>query len=359
MGTAGRAARTASHDEVGCAGSSEARLAAIVRATLDAMFSLTPDLTVDSWNRGAARLLGYSADAIIGRHVSTLIPDDAGDELAETVRRLGSGDPATPIDTIRRRADGSVVEVKATTSVIRDAAGQSIGYSVSLRDLTDHRRAQNHLFAALAERERLIEADGVARELRDRVVRQLSACGMALQAACRLDPRPELSVAIEHVIDELDATISEIRVTPLESRVRRRDAIGVRAQLLQLGTEVADVLGFEPRIRFFGAADDVVPDEVAEHLVAVAREGLSNVARHAQASQVGIMVQIGREAVLEVTDDGRGLGGAARRLGLMSLEARADAVGGAFNLTSRYGAGTRLEWRAPLRPQTPMQSLGR
>jgi PAS domain S-box-containing protein len=326
----------------------EARLAAVVRSCTDAMFSTTPGFLIDSWSPGAERLLGFAAGAVIGRHVGTLFTEDVDTGLFETARRLAAGGPATPMETTRRRADGSVVEVASTMSTVRDSAGRLIGYSISLRDLTEHRRAQQHLVAALSERDRLLEQNRLAGEMHDRVTRQLFACGVAVQAARGLDPRPELTHLLEHVVDELDEALTDIRRTLIDSWHRPSCADGVRARLVQLGSDTAAALGFEPCMRFVGAADDEVPDELAEHLVAVAREGLWNVVRHAQASRVGVMVQFDREVVLVVTDDGRGLRGAPRRFGLTSLEARADAVGGAFNLTSRDGAGSRLEWRAPL-----------
>jgi PAS domain S-box-containing protein len=326
----------------------ESRLAAVVRSCPDAMFSTTPGFLIDSWSPGAEHLIGFPVAAVIGRHVGTIFTEDVDTELFETARRLAAGGPATPMETTRRRADGSVVEVASTMSIVRDSAGHLIGYSISLRDLTERRKAQQHLVAALSERDRLVEQSRLASAMHDRVTKQLFACGVALQAARGgLDPRPALTNVIEHVIDELDEALADIRLTLTDSWHRPSCAVGVQARLVQLGSDMAPALGFEPCMRFVGA-DDAVPDELADHLVSVAREALSNVLRHAHASRVGVMVQFGREVVIVVTDNGRGLRGAPRRFGLTSLEARADAAGGAFNLTSRDGTGSRLEWRAPL-----------
>jgi PAS domain S-box-containing protein len=331
--------------EAGGACDAEARLAAVVRSCPDAMFSTTPAFLIDSWSPGAEHLLGFPVAAVLGRHIGTICTEDGDGELFETARRLAAGGPATPMDTTRRRADGSVVEVASTMSIVRDSAGQLIGYSISLRDLTERRKTQQHLVAALGERDRLVEQSRLAGAMQDRVTKQLFACGVALQAARELDPRPAFVNVLEHVIDELDEALSDLRTTLTESW--RPPALGVRARLIKLAGETAPALGFEPCMRFVGT-DDAVPEELADHLVAVAREALSNVLRHAHASRVGVMVQFGREVVIVVTDNGRGLRAASRRFGLTSLEARADAAGGAFNLTSRDGAGSRLEWRAPL-----------
>ncbi len=325
----------------------QAYLETVVHSSPDAMLSMSPDLVVKTWNPGAARLFGYAEAAIIGRHVGVLILEERRGDLDEVARCLMACGAVAPFDTVGRRSDGSIAEVTVAIAAVRDGSGRLIGYSALLRDLTGARKTQDNLFAALDERDRLVEADRLSRNLHDFVARQLSDCASALQSVLSLDPRPELLSRLENVIHKLDTTLTEIRsaLTLHHSPC----SVGIRAQLLELGSTVTASLGFAPNICFVGAVDDDVSGDLGEHLIAVAREALSNVVRHAHATRVGVVVQVGREAMIEVVDDGRGLGRATRRFGLMSIEARAQAVGGAFNLTSRDGAGTRLEWRAPLR----------
>jgi PAS domain S-box-containing protein len=324
-------------------------LETVVHTSPDAMLSMSPDLVVKTWNPGAARLFGYAEAAIIGRHVGVLVPEERRGDLYEVARCLIACGEVAPYDAVGRRSDGSIVEVTVALAALRDARGRLIGYSALLRDLTEARRTQDNLFAALDERDRLVEEDRLSRDLHDFVAQQLSDCASALQSVLSIDPRPELLSRLENVIHKLDTTLSEIRSTRTLHHSPR--GCGIRAQLLELGATVTANLGFAPKICFVGAVDDDVSDDLGEHLIAVAREALSNVVRHAQATRVGVVVQVGREVMIEVVDDGRGLGRATRRFGLMSIEARAQAVGGAFSLTSRDGAGTRLEWRAPLRHQ--------
>ena len=141
----------------------------------------------------------------------------------------------------------------------------------------------------------------MARDLHDRVIQRIFAAGMTLQTAARLA-----------------AT-----------------------------RQAAPVLGFTPAVGFDGPPGSI-PDQVAEHVLAVCREALSNIARHADASAATVTLSTGPEAVLEVSDNGRGLGEPARASGLRNMRERAEMLGGTFQATSQPGAGTRLEWRVPL-----------
>jgi len=109
----------------------------------------------------------------------------------------------------------------------------------------------------------------------------------------------------------------------------------VRTHLLAVAAEVAPVLRFEPRMSFVGPVDALIPDTVLEDLIAVLREGLTNVARHARASQVDVdLTATSGAVVLQLTDDGVGMQGAQRRSGLANLRRRAEQHGGALFLVS-------------------------
>jgi signal transduction histidine kinase len=91
-----------------------------------------------------------------------------------------------------------------------------------------------------------------------------------------------------------------------------------------------------------------VPEDLAEDLVAVLREALSNVARHASATTARVDVEVGLDLVLVVEDDGRGFVGDARGSGVRNMRHRAQTHGGALALEPCADGGTRLEWRVPL-----------
>ncbi len=120
----------------------EALLAAIVASSDDAIFSKTPDGTITSWNAGAGRLYGYSADEMVGQPISILIPEHRRGEEQRLLDEVMAGGLVDHYETDRRRKDGSVVQVSLTVSPIRDLDGSIVGASVIARDITERRRAE-------------------------------------------------------------------------------------------------------------------------------------------------------------------------------------------------------------------------
>ena len=110
------------------------------------------------------------------------------------------------------------------------------------------------------------------------------------------------------------------------------------------------ILAFAPTVRVEGPVDTMVGGPLGDHLLAALREALSNVARHAHATQVEVTVRLGEELVLEVLDDGVGLAedGAHHGRGLGNPRARAAALGGGATITTRPNGGTAMKWRVPM-----------
>jgi signal transduction histidine kinase len=191
------------------------------------------------------------------------------------------------------------------------------------------------------------DRERVARDLHDTVVQRLFAAAMALQGAIRLAGDDEVRRRIESVVEEIDATITEIREAVFELHAHRP---GLRDAVLDVARAASEALGFRPVVRLEGPVDTAVPPEVADHLVATLREALSNVAQHAQATAVEVRLTVGPEIVLSVWDNGVGLGGApqGRGRGLANMAERARGLGGTLEVGPAPAVGTLLVWRVPL-----------
>lgn len=203
------------------------------------------------------------------------------------------------------------------------------------------------------ERERLAvfeERDRIARDLHDLVIQRIFAAGMMLEGVRRTAELPAPAAArLERAVDELDATVKEIRTTIFELHSPRDD--GLRARVVEEVDRSEQAGSGRPSLTFTGPVDAVVSDAVADHVVAVVREGLSNAGRHAAGVRCAVAVAVDAQRVsVTVADEGPGLPdtGVARRSGLANLAERAAAVGGGCELTSRPGGGTQLQWWAPL-----------
>jgi PAS domain S-box-containing protein len=122
-------------------------LAAIVESSDEAIVSKTLDGVVTSWNPAAHALFGYTADEVIGRHISILAAPGRESEMPSILARIRRGQKVDRYETVRRRKDGSLVDVLLTVSPIRDESGQIIGASKIARDMTERKRVENALRA--------------------------------------------------------------------------------------------------------------------------------------------------------------------------------------------------------------------
>jgi PAS domain S-box-containing protein len=127
------------------------RLAAIIESSDDAILAKDLNGTIMSWNEGAQRLFGYTAEEVIGRPVTILIPVDRHDEEPLILSRIRRGDRIDHYDTIRRRKDGSLVEISLSISPIRNSKGEIVGASKIARNITERRRAEEQQILLLRE----------------------------------------------------------------------------------------------------------------------------------------------------------------------------------------------------------------
>jgi signal transduction histidine kinase len=258
----------------------------------------------------------------------------------------GGGDPAADrgVLVVAGSVEGSGVE-PASLAELQVFAAQA---TVAL-ELADRRRDAERL-SVFEDRDR------IARDLHDVVIQRLFATGMQLESASRLIERPEAAARVRSAVDDLDATIREIRssIYALQTAPLEQTPVNLRSRILEVIDGAAEQLGFAPALQISGLVDTGVSPEVGEHLLAVLRESLSNAARHAQATNVLASLDVGRGdgAVvrLVVRDDGVGIAGDTRRSGLANLGWRAAELGGTFAVgPAGADGGTELVWAVPVR----------
>ena len=191
------------------------------------------------------------------------------------------------------------------------------------------------------------DRDRIARDLHDSVIQRLFAIGLSLQGTARLVERPEAVMRIGEAIDKLDETIRQLRkaIFDIELTINKE---GLHPKVLDLVHELRPVLGLHPQVSFSGPVDKVVTGQLSEEVLAVLREALTNVGKHARANQVVITIAAGDELRLVVADDGDGIGDAPAGHGLKNLRQRAERLGGSVELGRSREGGTRLTWHVPL-----------
>ncbi len=225
-----------------------------------------------------------------------------------------------------------------------------------------------------AERVGIFEdRDRIARDLHDSVIQRIFAAGMTLESIARQLDDATTAARIDAVSDDLDVTISDIRSTIYSLQTMQRDeASGLRSRIVGLTDQLSSILGFSVNTRIEGLIDSELSGELGEDMVAVVRESLSNIAKHAQAQHTElVIVNDGEYLTVTVRDDGRGIAGSRDEathgdsggLGLKNLEARAVARAGEFYAEAlslddsgdTWQAGseqprwsTEVRWRVPL-----------
>jgi signal transduction histidine kinase len=283
------------------------------------------------FGKGAALRLADGAAAV--REAGTPVELEIGPLL---VVPLGVGSSARGVLSVVN-APGEPAFSEGAQRLLETFAGQA---AVAL-ELADRRRDAERL-ALLEDRDR------IAKDLHDTVIQRLFATAMTLMAAIKITQKREVAVRVQRAVDDLDDTIRQIR-SSIFALQAAGDEESLRSRVHALVEDAAEQLGFSPSVRLDGLLDTAVDDEVGEQLLAVVREALSNVARHAQASEVTVVIDVGDEVALRVQDDGVGMAEGGRRSGLRNMSERAESRGGSFDIGPRPGGGTVLAWRVPLK----------
>jgi PAS domain S-box-containing protein len=215
-------------------------LAAIVESSDDAIISNTLDGAITSWNPAAQRLLGYCPEEVIGRPISILAAPDREDEMAANLARIRRGERVERYETVRRRKDGSLVDISLTVSPIRDATGRIVGASKIARDITARKQSE--------ERQRLLTAElshrvknlfAVVQVLAERSASKATSAAECIEAfRVRLQA---LSFAHNALIAENWnwASLASLLETALEPYLPEGDRIRLDVQDLRLNPEFA------------------------------------------------------------------------------------------------------------------------
>ena len=235
------------------------------------------------------------------------------------------------------KVDGSVftdIDEELVSSLAAAAA-------IAIENARLHDRTNE--LSLLAERER------IGRDLHDTVVQRLFATGLGLQGTARLTDRPEVRERLHKHIAELDETIRQIRSAIFELDAPSLVGHSLRRDILDLTAESARMLGFDPVVHLDGPIDTLVPESMITTILAVVREALANIARHANARHVDVVLRADSHLLIEITDNGSGYAPGARSgNGMRNLASRAAEHGGDFEIMASDGGGTIVRWSVPL-----------
>jgi len=206
------------------------------------------------------------------------------------------------------------------------------------------------LAAARADQQRLVvleDRSRIAADLHDHVIQRLFAAGLGLQAVSTRITDAGARARLEEQVSSLDEAILAIRTAIFALTPQPHDAPPLRHRIVDVVSEVGQTLRTSPRLMFSGPVDLTITGELADDVLAVIREGLTNVGKHADAHETTVALGVHTDVVtLEISDDGVGMGGSTRRSGVANIRQRAERWRGSGTFRARDGGGTVLTWTA-------------
>ena len=230
--------------ELPCRGSADAsqqQFAAIVESSNDAIIATNLDGAIVNWNAGAERLYGHTAAEAIGRNVMMLAPADRRDEAPDILERVGRGERIDHYETVRRRKDGSLVEISLSVSPVRNPQGVIIGAAKIARDITERRRAeeQQHL---------------MLREMDHRVKNLFAVTSSVVMLSARSAATPrDLAVSVSGRLNALARAHSLTTPGPSEAGAGQRQATTIHALIDTLMSPYDGDAGAARRVIVTGA----------------------------------------------------------------------------------------------------------
>ncbi|MEQ8841659.1 MAG: PAS domain S-box protein [Acidimicrobiales bacterium] len=312
----------------------------------DAMLLVDPTGTIQQANLEAERMFGY-ATGMTGLGVESLLPAQFSSGHASLRQGFHADPRRRPMGAGQRlearRADGSDFPVQISLAPLGDSL-----VIAAVRDVTDLVIAEEHQITSARRRILAEDHERIAKDMHDTVIQELFALGMSLQAAVATIPDCDQAARVEAGVSTLDDVIRSIRAVIFDIRSEKQ-ADDLRVRVVEIATSLIPSLGFEPSVSFHGPVDRV-PAPLHEHILAVARESLTNVARHAEASAAAVDVTVRDHMVtVLVSDDGIGMPEPpTRQSGHTNLAERARLTRGSFLVAAHPDGGTTVEWRSPL-----------
>jgi signal transduction histidine kinase len=303
---------------------------------------------------------GEPGTVLRGEHWHTLVAD-------REARLWLDGGPASPLDQVARdaRSLSGLEDLGPTALIPVDVGRGDIGVVIVAWHRDESRHATELMpaltefalqagvafVAARAQRDGarlalLEERDRIARDMHDNVVQRLFATGLSLQSAAPLAQHPVVRARLLEAVDALDSAIKEIRQAIFELHTVDPSS-GVLVVLERLVEDYAQSLGFIPELVVEGRLG-MLPERLRSDAIAVVREGLANIARHAGATHVSVTISVGEDLDIVVADDGVGMDPGAARSGLVNLRTRAAAHDGSLTISRSSLGGTLVRWHTPV-----------
>jgi PAS domain S-box-containing protein len=330
-----------------------------VNSVMDAIVAIDEAQRIVLFNPAAELMFGRKANEVVGQPFDLLIPEHIRARHQAHVTRYADTEPGSrsmnpQLEIMGKRANGEEFPIESTIS--KSLVGGQLQMTAVLRDVTEHRRAENDLRKANTQLRNLSsslqqvreqERTRLSRELHDELGQQLTGLKLSLSwLGNRLkDGRTATPDAVDDMRHLLDTAITSVRRISTELRPPILDDLGFGEAITAQTLEFAKRSALHVTLNL-PATEEVKGDERTTALFRIVQESLTNVARHANATQVNIdLIADAGHLVLSIHDNGQGIQDNARQdgIGLVSMRERAIAIGAQFNIISPLGGGTTIQ----------------
>jgi len=349
---------------------SQERFEAVALAATDAIWDLNLETKIVWWSDGMQKLFGYPPEEVSSKlewWVERLHPEDK-DRVLGAIQALGERGGRTWSGSYRfRRKDGSYASVLDRGFILADDAGKPVRIVGGISDVTEQRQAEQALensrrqLRALSARLQWVreeERARVAREIHDELGQVLTALKINLDWLERKlgvrDNAPSLNPLLDRVVESTeitDSAIASVQKIASDLRPNSLDNLGLAAALEHEARRFEQRTGIACQVKL-PAESLEVPAEAATAVFRIFQEALTNVARHAQATEVHATLQFeADQVVLQIEDNGRGIRAEAladkKAMGLLGMRERAAVLGGEVAIVAIQPSGTRVTLRLP------------
>jgi two-component system, NarL family, sensor histidine kinase UhpB len=350
----------------------------LLRTRMRAIFTLAPtaiwitdDETIAFANQACAELFGAaSGEALVGRPIYPLLSPESHEAVRQAVvRAQAAGAPAVLVSERIARPDGTVREVEIAVASLPDHGRTAV--QMVLTDVTERSREKRELEQSRRELRRLSaslvdareeERRRIARELHDELGQRLTALKMELSALMPPGRNSARDRRVASMIDMVDETVASVRRIATELRPLMLDDLGLNAAIEWLAAGWAQRMGIAVSLQL-DQDNPPLPEAVAIAVYRMVQEALTNVARHARATEVRVEVRHRADQLsFTVEDDGKGF--PERSVyregshGLMGIRERAYMLGGELEIGLSALGGARVAVRLPLGPAAERVATG-